>query len=61
MFPMCSQCRRPHDPAGACEPLAIADAEVADAAERQAEADFLENERIRQYVLRWRWRDRPAA
>lgn len=61
MFPMCSQCRRPHDPAGVCDPPGFANVEVTGAAERQAEVDFLENEQIRQYVLRWRWRGRPAA
>lgn len=61
MFPQCLHCNRRHDPQGLCDPADLANARATLATERQAEVDLLEDDEIRQYVLRWRWRHRPAA
>jgi hypothetical protein len=62
MFPVCPHCRGRHEPAAVCDsahgPVNTGPTGKVDL---QAEVDLLEDERIRQYVLRRRPRQRPAA
>jgi len=62
MFRVCPHCRGRHEPAGVCDSAdGRANTGPAGKVDWQAEVDLLEDERIRQYLLRRRRPQRPAA